>query len=92
MFTVMHGYCILTVSVHFFTKIFKHLRFVLCFYYVYMHLTVHFNKYTIMILSFRTDRSGQTVQTQIRLLLEEQSDQGLHCFNSIYFFGCITIG
>ena len=32
-----------------------------------------------MILSFRTDGSGQTVQTQIRLLLEEQSDQGLHC-------------
>ena len=31
-----------------------------------------------MILNFRTDRSGQTVQTQIRLLLEEQSDQGLH--------------
>ena len=30
-----------------------------------------------MILSFRTDRSGQTVQTLIRL--EEQSDQGLHC-------------
>ena len=23
--------------------------------------------------------SGQTVQTQIRLLLKEQSDQGLHC-------------
>ena len=34
---------------------------------------------TIMILNFRTDRSGQTVQTQIRLLLEDQSDQGLHC-------------
>ena len=34
---------------------------------------------TVMILSFRTDRYGQTVQTQIRLLLEEQSDQGLHC-------------
>ena len=33
----------------------------------------------LMTLSFRTDRSGQTVQTQIRLLLEEQSDQGLHC-------------
>ena len=32
-----------------------------------------------MILSFLTDSSGQTVQTQIRLLLEEQSDQGLHC-------------
>ena len=36
-------------------------------------------KITVMILSFRTDRPGQTVQTQIRLLLEEQSDQGLHC-------------
>ena len=31
-----------------------------------------------MILSFRIDTPGQTVQTQIRLLLEEQSDQGLH--------------
>ena len=29
----------------------------------------------VMILSFRTDRPWQTVQTQIRL----QSDQGLHC-------------
>ena len=29
--------------------------------------------YTVMIPSFRTDRPGQTVQTQIRLLL------GLHC-------------
>ena len=34
---------------------------------------------TVMILSFRTDRPGQTVQTQIRLLLGEQTDQGLHC-------------
>ena len=32
-----------------------------------------------MILRFRPDRSRQTVQTKIRLLLEEQSDQGLHC-------------
>ena len=32
-----------------------------------------------MTKSFRTYRSGQTVQTQIRLLLEEQCDQGLHC-------------
>ena len=32
-----------------------------------------------MILSFRTDMPGQTVKTQIRLLLEAQSDQGLHC-------------
>ena len=37
---------------------------------------------TVMTLSFRTDKSGQTVQTQIRLLLEEQSDQGLHCLLS----------
>ena len=37
------------------------------------------NHSTVMILSFRTDMPGQTVQTQIRLLLEEQSDQGLHC-------------
>ena len=34
---------------------------------------------TVIILNFRTYRSGQTVQTQIRLLLEEQSDQGVHC-------------
>ena len=32
-----------------------------------------------MFLNFRTNQSGQTEQTQIRLLLEEQSDQGLHC-------------
>ena len=36
-------------------------------------------RHTVMILSFRTYMPGQTVQTQIRLLLEEQSDQGLHC-------------
>ena len=35
--------------------------------------------FTVMILNFRTGRSGQTVQTQIRLHLEEQSDQDLHC-------------
>ena len=33
---------------------------------------------TVIFLSFRTARPEQTVQTQIRLLLEEQSDQGLH--------------
>ena len=37
------------------------------------------NMSTVMTLSFRTDRSGQIGQTQIRLLLEEQSNQGLHC-------------
>ena len=35
-----------------------------------------FKNTTLMILSFR---SRQKVETQIRLLLEEQSDQGLHC-------------
>ena len=35
--------------------------------------------HTVMILSFRTDMPGQTMQTQIGLLLEEQFDQGLHC-------------
>ena len=34
---------------------------------------------TVITLRFWTYRSWQTVQTQIRLLLEEQSDQGLHC-------------
>ena len=40
-----------------------------------------------MTLNFRTDISGQTVQTEIRLLLEEQSDQYLHCslFHLQYF-------
>ena len=37
------------------------------------------NGHTIMILSFWTGKSGQTLQTQIRLLQEEQSDLGLHC-------------
>ena len=35
--------------------------------------------HTIKTLCVRTNRSGQTVKTQIRLLLKEQSDQGLHC-------------
>ena len=35
---------------------------------------------TVIVLSFQTGRSGQIVQTQIRLLLKEQSDQGLNCF------------
>ena len=40
---------------------------------------VYYQLTTVMILGFWKDRSGQTVQTKIRLLLEEQSDQGLHC-------------
>ena len=34
---------------------------------------------TVIILNIGTDRSEQTVQTQIRLLLMEQSDHGLLC-------------
>ena len=34
---------------------------------------------TVQILCIGTDRSQQTVQTKIRLLLKKQSDQGLCC-------------
>ena len=34
---------------------------------------------TVQILCIGTDRSRQTVQTKIRLLLKKQSDQGLRC-------------
>ena len=34
---------------------------------------------TVKILCIGTDRSQQTVQTKIRLLLQKQSDQGLRC-------------
>ena len=34
---------------------------------------------TVQILCIGTDRSRQTVQTKIRLLLKKQSDQGLCC-------------
>ena len=35
--------------------------------------------HTVQILCIGTDRSQQTVQTKIRLLLKKQSDQGLRC-------------
>ena len=44
-----------------------------------------------MILSFRTDMPGQTVQTQIRLLLEEQSDQSLQFAIPSASFGLIIL-
>ena len=47
---------------------------------------------TVIFLRFRTDRSGQTVQTQIRLLLEEQSDQGLHCLDQTAPRGAVWSG
>ena len=34
---------------------------------------------TVQVLCIGTDRSQQTVQTKIRLLLKKQSDQGLRC-------------
>ena len=37
------------------------------------------NSITVQILCIGTDRSQQTVQTKIRLLLKKQSDQGLRC-------------
>ena len=45
---------------------------------LYSHVNV---ANTVINLSFWTDMPGQTVQTQLRLLLEEQSDQGLHCLS-----------
>ena len=42
---------------------------------------------TVIVLNFPTDKSGQTVQIQIRLLLVEKSDQGLHCL----LFHCIFL-
>ena len=42
-------------------------------------LTVPRPKDSVQILCIGTDRSQQTVQTKIRLLLKKQSDQGLRC-------------
>ena len=39
----------------------------------------HWFQGTVQILCIGTDRSQQTVQTKIRLLLKKQSDQGLRC-------------
>ena len=54
-----------------------------CYWFLVSAHISFFNKLisftTVMTLSFRTDKSGQTVQTQIRLIQEEQSDQDLHC-------------
>ena len=38
-----------------------------------------------LIVAFRRHKSGQTLQSQIRLLLEEQSDLGLHCLHLFRF-------
>ena len=45
---------------------------------------------TVMILSFQTDRSGQTVNTQIRLILK---DRGLHCLSfSLHLLAALLYG
>ena len=55
-------------------------------------------EHTVMILSFQTGRSRQTVQTQIRRLLyvgllEELSDLGLHCLQYIlHLFDALLYG
>ena len=46
---------------------------------VYLSMCKKIVLLTVIILNIGTDRSEQTVQTQIRLLLKEQSDQGLLC-------------
>ena len=53
---------------------FDHMEF--CFV---INLTKVDNWATVQILCIGTDRSQQTVQTKIRLLLKKQSDQSLHC-------------
>ena len=47
----------------------------------------------VMILSFWPHSSEQTVQTQVRLLLEEQSDQGLRCLPfHLHLLGALLCG
>ena len=59
----------------------KHVQNVMAQVYIFPVIwdIAHGYCFTVTILNFRTDRSGQTVQNQIRLLLEEQSDLCLHC-------------
>ena len=46
-----------------------------------------FSRNTVKNLSIKTDRSAETVQAQIRLLLKEQSDLGLHCLPFQHNYG-----
>ena len=46
---------------------------------LHMVMKHHWRQTTVQILCIGTDRSQQTVQTKIRLLLKKQSDQGLRC-------------
>ena len=63
------------------------------FSYDTAHIMLSKNDATVMTPSLQTDRSGQTVQTENRLLLEEQSDQGLHCLLfHLHLFDEIPLG
>ena len=55
-------------------SVFKHIE--VCIPAVY---TQKWKINTVQILCIGTDRSQQTVQTKIRLLLKKQPDQGLRC-------------
>ena len=50
-------------------------------------------KHTVISFSFQTARSWQTVQNLIRLLLQVQSDQGLHCLQFCQYLlkTCISL-
>ena len=69
-------------------------RSALCAYYGMHHITDMagniLSRTTIMILSFRRGRSGQTVQTQIRLLLE-QSGSTLFAMPSAILYSKATL-
>ena len=54
-----------------------HLVILLCI--VLEEFSEYWQRYTVQVLCIGTDRSQQTVQTKIRLLLKKQSDQGLCC-------------
>ena len=61
---------------------FIHIKFMMTAYVMFHKIIpkdIASTLYTVIILNIGTDRSEQTVQTQIRLLLMEQSDLGLPC-------------
>ena len=54
-------------------------KFVYALKHTVSHQQMSYFAITVKILCIGTDRSQQTVQTKIRLLLKKQSDQGLRC-------------
>ena len=45
-----------------------------------------FSKKKVFMLNIQTRKAEQTVKTQIKLLLKEQFDQGLHCMPCYQYF------